>query len=326
MNYAQPREIKNLVFEGAGMRGLAYAGVIEALETNGIIDQVERVGGTSAGAITAMMISLGYNSEEIRQILSETEFQKFNDGVVGGISRMKKNFGWFHGDKFTEWIESHLVAKTGNADITLVELVEDGFLPIYMVATCVNKQELYVLSHETYPNMKVKDAVRASISIPLYFKAIFIDDQGSTYENYEDGENLDILVDGGIIGNYPIFLFDSLQVLSANETRRIPNMSTLGFRIDSEEQIRQDSISRKITSQEIDGFKNYVSALYIFTMESLNRNQMMDEDWARTVSISSVGIGPMIKKFSEEDKNALVNSGNVSTLKYLEEQHCLPEK
>ncbi|MFY0601477.1 MAG: patatin-like phospholipase family protein [Cyclobacteriaceae bacterium] len=323
LTYAQQQEIKNLVFEGAGMRGLAYAGVIEELESNEVIDQIERVGGTSAGAITAMMISLGYSSVEIRKILAETEFQKFNDGGIKGVSRMKKNFGWFHGDKFTKWVESHLEAKTGNPDITLLQIYEQGFLPIYAVATCVNKQELYVLSHETYPNMKVKDAIRASVSIPLYFQAVFVDQDGNTYENYEDADNLDILVDGGIIGNYPIFLFDETKTTDRREILRTANPNTLGFRIDSEQQIKQDSISRKITPQEINGFKGYVAALYNFTMESLNRNQMTDEDWARTVSVSSQGISPMIKKFSEEDQETLINSGRISTRKFLEDRNLV---
>ena len=52
--YAQ-NTIKNLVFEGAGVRGIAYAGAIMELENNKLISQIEKVGGTSAGAITAMM-------------------------------------------------------------------------------------------------------------------------------------------------------------------------------------------------------------------------------------------------------------------------------
>lgn len=94
------QEIKNLVFEGSGMRGLAYAGVIEELEKKGIITNIERVGGTSAGAVTALLISLGYTAEQIRIILSETKFQKFNDGGPGAFTRLKRKFGWFKGEAF----------------------------------------------------------------------------------------------------------------------------------------------------------------------------------------------------------------------------------
>ena len=49
---------KNLVFEGGGVKGIAYIGAIEALDQAGALNQIERVAGTSAGAITAMLMSL----------------------------------------------------------------------------------------------------------------------------------------------------------------------------------------------------------------------------------------------------------------------------
>jgi hypothetical protein len=73
-------QVENLVFEGAGIKGVAYSGVIKELERTGIISNVKRVCGTSAGAITSLMVSIGYSSSEIYQIISETKFQKFNYG------------------------------------------------------------------------------------------------------------------------------------------------------------------------------------------------------------------------------------------------------
>src|SRR5947207_1832085 len=87
---AQLDPIKNLIFEGAGVRGIAYCGAMQELESRGLLQQVERVGGTSAGAIMALTISLGYTAEEIAKIISNTNFQKFNDGrfiFFGSINR-----------------------------------------------------------------------------------------------------------------------------------------------------------------------------------------------------------------------------------------------
>ena len=42
---------KNLVFEGGGVKGIAYAGAMKVLEKKGILKNIVRVGGTSAGAI-----------------------------------------------------------------------------------------------------------------------------------------------------------------------------------------------------------------------------------------------------------------------------------
>ena len=49
--FAQKRyNYKNLVLEGGGVRGLAYAGVFSVLEQKGIIQQIEKVGGSSGGS------------------------------------------------------------------------------------------------------------------------------------------------------------------------------------------------------------------------------------------------------------------------------------
>lgn len=94
--HSQQGAIKNLVFEGAGIRGIAYCGVIGELENKKIIDSVEKVAGTSAGAIVALCVSLGYTSQEIATLLYSTNFKKFNDGrffFAGGIHRTNKYFG-----------------------------------------------------------------------------------------------------------------------------------------------------------------------------------------------------------------------------------------
>jgi len=49
---------RNLAFKGGGVRGIAYAGALEILDGEGILDQIERVSGTSVGAITALLVSL----------------------------------------------------------------------------------------------------------------------------------------------------------------------------------------------------------------------------------------------------------------------------
>ncbi len=71
---------KNLVFEGGGVKGVAYGGVFEVLEQKQITPQIESVAGTSAGAITATMMSLNYSAEEFLKIMMTLNFEKFEDG------------------------------------------------------------------------------------------------------------------------------------------------------------------------------------------------------------------------------------------------------
>jgi len=322
---------ENLVFEGAGIRGLAYSGVIKQLEDHHIMPQIKKVGGTSAGAITAMMIALGYNSKEIYEIISTTKFQKFNDGqfiFIGGFSRMNSKYGWYKGGAFIKWLEHHIEAKTGNKDITFAELKQHGFKELYVTGTCLNKQKLLIFSAQTYPHMKIKDAVRISMSVPVYFEAVFIDQEGKVYKKPHAKENLDVVVDGGVIGNFPIFMFDSISTTSG-KTIRIPNQKTIGVRIDSELQIQNDSITQELIEMPIHNMTDYLNSFYTLILENLNRNTLTSEDWKRTISVSSVGISPRIKKLSPAQKQAFMDSGEKYTQLFLQKDkysQAIPDK
>ncbi|MEZ5047520.1 MAG: patatin-like phospholipase family protein [Chitinophagaceae bacterium] len=295
---AKSQPYENLVFEGAGIRGIAYCGVVKELEKRKITKDIVKVGGTSAGAITALMLAIGYSSSEMYDIISETKFQKFNDGqylFVGGLSRMKSKYGWYKGDKFTKWLENIIKAKTGNADITFRELKEQNHKELYITATCMNKQKLIVFSEASYPYMKIKDAVRISMSIPLYFEAVFIDSLGTIYKKQNKKNSLDIVVDGGILGNFPIAIFDTLIKDNSEHIIRIPNSKTLGIRIDTDEQIRSDLENKTLVPYLIKNLSNYIEAFYTVVLENLNRNDLMPEDWARSISVSSVSIGPGLR-------------------------------
>lgn len=303
--------ITNLVFEGAGIRGIAYCGAIQELESKDIMMSVQKVAGTSAGAITALAISLGYSGKEIEQIIAGTNFRKFNDGnyfFFGGINRTNKYFGWYRGNKFEDWLEEIIAEKTGNADITFEQLRLQGFKDLYVTGTCINKQQLVIFSRETYPKMKVKDAVRISMSVPLYFEAVFVDSTGNVVRHPKQKNGLDVMVDGGFTGNFPIRIFDTLSRA---------NPATIGFRIDSDNQINNDRNGFSLAAMPVNNFKQYMSAFYNIVIENLNRSQLTNDDWKRTVSISDGGIGPKIRKLSQKEIETLISNGRDATKLFL---------
>jgi NTE family protein len=306
--------INNLIFEGAGLRGIAYCGAIMELESQNRMSGIEKVGGTSAGAIMALTVSLGYSGNEIKDIISTTDFKKFNDGryfFIGGINRTNKYYGWYRGKRFEKWLDKVILKKTGNSDISFEELKKKGFKDLYITGTCLNRQQLIIFSYETYPHMKVKDAVRISMSIPLYFEAVFIDSMGNVVRKprkKQSYEGLDLMVDGGIMGNFPILIFDSAGY---------KNPSTLGFRIDSDEQIKNDRGDKNLAHMPVKNLKQYMAAFYNVVMENLNRQQLKSEDWSRTVSISDGRIAPRIRKLSDKEKSILIESGRQAVKNYL---------
>lgn len=309
------------MFEGAGIRGIAYAGAITAFEKSNMLPGVKRFGGTSAGAITALMLSLGYTAQEITDIIGQTNFKQFNDGrffFAGGLMRMKKDFGWYRGGKAERWLEKVIVAKTGNANITFSELKQKGFKDLYVTGTSLTRQQLIIFSYENYPDMRVKDAVRISMNIPLYFEAIFMDSTGKIVENPANKKGLDVMVDGGFTGNFPIRIFDSTKYISHGSINSfLHNASTLGFRIDSDKQIINDGNGKGLAEMPITNLKEYANAFYVMLIENLNRQTLTNEDWSRTISISDAEISPRIRKLSATEINKLVTNGQQAVDQYL---------
>ena len=76
-------QFKNLIFEGGGVKGIAYVGAIKVLEEKGIMSNIVRVGGTSAGAINAVLVGLGYTSAQTLNIMNKLNFKKFMDDDLG---------------------------------------------------------------------------------------------------------------------------------------------------------------------------------------------------------------------------------------------------
>lgn len=71
--------ITSLALEGGGGKGNAYLGCIQALENYGLLRGVTEYAGTSAGAITAFLLSMGHSYEKIRSILISQNFNEFFD-------------------------------------------------------------------------------------------------------------------------------------------------------------------------------------------------------------------------------------------------------
>lgn len=73
-------QFENLVFEGGGVKGIAYGGALELLEAKGIMPQIKQTSGASAGAIAALLVGLGCSSADVTKILSAMDFK--NSSII----------------------------------------------------------------------------------------------------------------------------------------------------------------------------------------------------------------------------------------------------
>ncbi|MGE3557260.1 MAG: patatin-like phospholipase family protein [Candidatus Obscuribacterales bacterium] len=77
---SKPSKVENLVFEGGGIKGLAYLGAYEAaIDRLFIPDQIKRYGGASAGSLTALLLFLGYDAVVLRELIENLNFEEWFD-------------------------------------------------------------------------------------------------------------------------------------------------------------------------------------------------------------------------------------------------------
>lgn len=98
------------VFEGGGVKGIGFAGAIAEVEKAG--HTFENIAGTSAGAIVASLVAVGYTSEEIKEELEKLNYNNFKDvGCFGKLAGILFNYGIYKGDYFEDWMEGLLKKK-----------------------------------------------------------------------------------------------------------------------------------------------------------------------------------------------------------------------
>jgi NTE family protein len=294
------------VLEGGGIRGIAYTGAFEVLEQHHLLDSVRNIAGTSVGAVAGSLLSAGYTAAEIKDLMYRLHVQTFNDGqwfFAGGQQRMRKQYGWYRGNMLERWIEECLAARTGRSHLTFRQLHElaaanPKYKDLYVTASNLSQQRLEVFSWRSFPDMEVATAVRASMSVPLYFRALCLDSMGRK----TSPPNGNVYVDGGLVMNYPLGLFDSSG----------SNVQTLGLKLERPEQLAYFGQSTEIAPFAITNFKSYVGALYNLTIETLNRKAPMEDEQRRTIYISTAGINPKVRKITKGQKDVLFNSGRVA--------------
>ena len=315
-------DYKNLVLEGGGVRGLAYAGVFSVLEEKGILQQIENVGGSSAGSVAGMLVSIGYKAAEIDSLMMELPLQKFKDGnggLIGKYKRLKTDFGIFKGEAFEKWLQLLIAHKTGNPILTFKQLHElhlknSLYKDFHCTGTNLSKQQLEIFSSQTTPDMSLALAVRISGGVPLYFEPVALDNQLHKIKKTDTVSFVNYYVDGGMLCNYPISMFDTCLDNTANpilcDNVKF-NSQTIGIKLERPQQIdslNQNSI--KIPVYDITNFSGYLAAFSNLLMETLSRKYPgLENEKGRTIYVSQGNISSIIKKTKQQDKLLLYENG-----------------
>ena len=309
----------DLVLEGGGVKGVGLAGAYSVLEERGF--EARNVAGTSAGAITAALIAADYTADELKEIIVSLDFAQFKDEgwedkvlLFHRTASLLLDQGIYEGKQFLEWMRGLLAAKGIHTfrDLIVEEFEDD---PKYrwrlqVIASDVTGRRLLVLPRDAEllgldpDELAVAEAVRMSMSIPFFFEPVRIENAKEEREH--------IIVDGGMLSNFPVWLFDCA-------TDEEPEWPTFGLLLVEPEP--EKSVSVRLTKERDRGVSaliDYVKAMAQTMMEAHDRMYVQQAEWARTIGIPTLGVGTTEFDITRERALALYDSGRSATEKFLE--------
>lgn len=157
---------KRLVFAGGGTRCLVFLPALRVLQKQKRLEHVAEWWGTSAGALLATLYGITRSAERVSEIMETTTYSKFRDVSVVNMVNFTSTWGLDDGHSMVEEITRVLeLAKTGASTWTLADV--SG---LHIVVADLNIYETVVCSASSFPTLKLVDALRASMSLPFFYR------------------------------------------------------------------------------------------------------------------------------------------------------------
>jgi len=277
----------NAVFQGGGVKGIAFVGAIAVTEQRGFV--FHRVAGTSSGSIVASFLAAGYTHEEMKAIILETPFQDFlqktlihHVPVIGPAFRLLLKKGIYSGDPLETWIRRKLLEKGVR---TFKDLQPHS---LYIIASDLSNGKMVVLpddlpDYAIHPDhFEVARAVRMSISIPFFFDPVIL--------------KKNVFVDGGVLSNFPMWIFDEEMIKKGGE-KLVP---TIGYQLVGKHPHARNEIHGPITM---------LQALFSTMMGAHDERYIEKQYRFRTIKIDASSVGTVEFDLTREQSLELYESG-----------------
>lgn len=275
----------NCIFGGGGIRGICYIGAVKALEELEI--EIDAIAGSSVGAVFSAFYAIGYNPDEIKDIMYEFSLNMFRDI---NINLFSPDISVSKGEIFLDWVRETIEKKFysknydkgNNKPVTFNDIDKN----LQILTVDLNTNTPYIFSKGTTPDVEIAFAVRASASLPGLMKPV----------SFEDA----ILVDGDLIKSWPAWkIYSSLN----NNLSRILEFRIEGSRISPDIKNPKDYINSLINTIW------YLSTENIFNLYSQN-------DRYDYIVVDTKEIILFDFNLSLEIKNGLIEKGYNETKNY----------
>src|SRR5690625_4757978 len=286
------------VFSGGGVKGYAFLGALRSMEEKQL--QLERVAGTSAGAIIASLIAASYRTEEINQLLQELDLQQFLDAPqITKVLPFSKwlflyfQMGIYKGDKFEKWLHTQLAQK----GIYTFKDLKSGYLKVVVSDLTLGKlvvipDDLKRVYDIDPADFLVSKAVRMSAGFPYFFMPVKLSGKN---------KQKSIIVDGGLLSNFPLWVFENDR---GNSKRPV-----LGVKLSG-------SIENNNT-KKINNALDMFYALFSTMKLAHDARYVSKSKQDNIIFIPIENVDTMNLNITTESKDALINLGKQSADKFL---------
>lgn len=288
------QSVENVCFKGGGLKGTAFVGVDKALTELGMWPQIKRFIGSSAGAIFAGASACRIPYSNMKEVIDNTDFSKFQDsnwGVLGEGYRVLEDLGMYSGDYFYNWYGDILEKYIGNRKITLAEIYSSFGTELVITTTDLTAKEVLYMDRHNYPHLELRDAVRRSMSIPVMFIPVVVKIDGKDHT----------LVDGGCTNNYPIDYFDRLY---SNPEEAFGK--TVGF----------DLEPNASATEKIDSVVDLVVTLIDTTIDTIDKVRTKPQDKYRSIEINTENVSSTNFSITKAQLEQLEDNGYSATMEF----------
>ncbi|MGZ4637504.1 MAG: patatin-like phospholipase family protein [Actinomycetes bacterium] len=315
----------DLVLEGGGVKGIGLVGAVATLTEAGY--RFPRVAGTSAGAVVAAFVvalqRAGESLSRLEDITRTLDYRKLRDRgalgraagplarVIDGLS-LAFDGGVFEGDYLRSWVAGTLrdlgVERFGDLRVHDLHssLAPEHQYSLVVTTSDVSRHRLVRLPWD-YPHygldpdeQLVADAVRASASIPFFFEPVTLRARNETGASV-----VSTLLDGGVLSNFPIAMFDRVD-------EQPPRWPTFGVRLS----MRPDG---RVQTHEVRGTVSLALSLVETLLEACDAAHINDPCvQSRAMFVDTSGISPVDFGISEAQQEQLLAAGRESAVEFLQ--------
>jgi NTE family protein len=305
----------DLVLEGGGVKGIGLVGALSVLEERGMT--FARVAGASAGAIVGSLVAGGMATAQLQELMASLDYTRFRDAtrldhvpVLGKGLSLWLEHGIYAGDFFHGWIREQLSGLGVRTFADLHRADPGSSLPVdeqyklVVMASDVSRGRLlrlpwdYLVDGIDAPTRLVADAVRSSMSIPFFYRPVTLDIPKAAPS---------ILVDGGMLSNFPVDIFDRTD-------GKPPRWPTIGIKLSAQQVPNQ-------VEHVVKGDLSLAMGM-LGTMQSWH-DQMHLNDPAvlkRTIFVDTLGVNATDFSIDKPTQQKLFENGRAAAEQFLATQ------